>query len=80
MDPKHTGEVLKHLEKESEIMMDAYRNMSHELHKLQVEEEMLMRKFYEVMSAQGSSKKNKDGENIANGSEKEEDQALVRHQ
>lgn len=31
--------------------------MTHELQKLQVEEEMLMRKFYETMSVQGLNKK-----------------------
>ncbi|KAF5199713.1 hypothetical protein FRX31_010699 [Thalictrum thalictroides] len=58
MDSKHTAEMHKHLEKQSEVLMEAYRSMSHELHKLQVEEEMLMRKFYEVMTAQGLTKKN----------------------
>ncbi|KAL0377897.1 UNVERIFIED_CONTAM: hypothetical protein Sradi_3095200 [Sesamum radiatum] len=53
MDPKHSGDMLKHLEKQNELLMDAYRSMSHELHKLQVEEEMLMRKYYEFMEAQG---------------------------
>ncbi|CAK9186272.1 unnamed protein product [Ilex paraguariensis] len=57
MDSRHTGETLKHLEKQNELLMDAYRSMSHELHKLQVEEEILMRKFYEMMSAQGLTKK-----------------------
>ncbi|XP_038903424.1 uncharacterized protein LOC120090017 [Benincasa hispida] len=63
MDPKHTGEILKHLEKQDEFLMDAYRSMSHELHKLQVEEEMLMRKFYEIMSAHGLTKKREDDHN-----------------
>ncbi|XP_043805235.1 uncharacterized protein LOC110629514 isoform X2 [Manihot esculenta] len=58
MDPRHTGEILKHLEKQNELLMEAYNSMSHELHKLQVEEEMLMRKFYELMTAQGLTKKN----------------------
>ncbi|XP_058081786.1 uncharacterized protein LOC131229788 isoform X5 [Magnolia sinica] len=57
MDAKHSAEMLKHLEKQSEVLMEAYRSMSHELHRLQVEEEMLMRKFYELMSAQGLVKK-----------------------
>lgn len=52
MDPKQSGDVVKHLEKQNELLMDAYRSMSHELHKLQVEEEMLMRKYYEFMAAQ----------------------------
>ncbi|KAL6498181.1 hypothetical protein OROGR_028578 [Orobanche gracilis] len=58
MDPKHTGTVLKHLEKQNDLLMDAYRSMSHELHRLQIEEEMLMRKYYEFMAAsQGSTGK-----------------------
>ncbi|KAI8573570.1 hypothetical protein RHMOL_Rhmol01G0287700 [Rhododendron molle] len=35
MDPRYTGEMLRHLEKQNEHLMDAYRSMSHELHKLQ---------------------------------------------
>ncbi|KAI7741109.1 hypothetical protein M8C21_002128, partial [Ambrosia artemisiifolia] len=35
MDPKHTGEMLRHLEKQDELLWDTYRSMSHELHKLQ---------------------------------------------
>ncbi|XAR59704.1 hypothetical protein NMG60_11015641 [Bertholletia excelsa] len=65
MDPRYTGEVLRHLEKQNELLMDAYRSLSHELHKLQVEEEMLMRKFYELMSAQGLTKKSEDDGNKA---------------
>lgn len=57
MDPRYTGEILKHLEKQNELLTSAYNSMSHELHKLQVEEEMLMRKFYDLMAAQGLSKK-----------------------
>ncbi|GJT86984.1 hypothetical protein Tco_0404607 [Tanacetum coccineum] len=57
MDPTYTGEMLRHLEKQDELLMDSYRSMSHELHKLQVEEEMLMRKFYDLMAAQGLTKK-----------------------
>ncbi|XP_058081785.1 uncharacterized protein LOC131229788 isoform X4 [Magnolia sinica] len=66
MDAKHSAEMLKHLEKQSEVLMEAYRSMSHELHRLQVEEEMLMRKFYELMSAQGLVKKNENGERGSN--------------
>ncbi|KAI4382126.1 hypothetical protein MLD38_008127 [Melastoma candidum] len=51
MDAKHSGEVLKHLEKQNDLLMEAYGSLSHELHKLQVEEEMLMRKFYDVMKS-----------------------------
>ncbi|KVI04989.1 hypothetical protein Ccrd_016677 [Cynara cardunculus var. scolymus] len=63
MDPKYTGEMLRHLEKQDELLMDAYRSMSHELHKLQVEEEMLMRAFYDLMAAQGLATKKDDGRN-----------------
>ncbi|XP_019164710.1 PREDICTED: uncharacterized protein LOC109160900 isoform X2 [Ipomoea nil] len=55
MDPRYAGETLKHLEKEYELLMEAYNSMSHELHTLQVEEEMLMRKFYELMTARGQT-------------------------
>lgn len=58
MDPKNTAEMLKHLEKQNELLQDAHKKMSHELHRLQVEEEMLMRKFYELSSALGLNKKN----------------------
>ncbi|XP_055828904.1 uncharacterized protein LOC129896936 [Solanum dulcamara] len=57
MDPKYTGETFKHLEKETEILSNAHKAMSDELHRLQVEEEMLMRKFHELMSAHGLTKK-----------------------
>ncbi|KAL4575181.1 hypothetical protein LXL04_022023 [Taraxacum kok-saghyz] len=64
MDPKYTAEMLKHLEKQDELLMDTYRSMSHELHKLQVEEEMLMRAFYDLMAAQGLATKRQDGTSI----------------
>ncbi|KDP32065.1 hypothetical protein JCGZ_12526 [Jatropha curcas] len=67
MDPRYTGEMLKHLEKQNELLTEAYNSMSHELHKLQVEEEMLMRKFYELMAAQGLSKKNEGNTNFSIG-------------
>ncbi|KAL5698914.1 hypothetical protein ACHQM5_029886 [Ranunculus cassubicifolius] len=57
MDSKYTTEMYKHLEKQSEVLMEAYRSMSHELHRLQIEEEMLMRKFYEVMKVEGLAEK-----------------------
>ncbi|RDY13509.1 hypothetical protein CR513_01550, partial [Mucuna pruriens] len=56
-DPRHTGELLKHMDKQNEVLMEAYRSMLHELQKLQVEEEMLMRKMYEVMTAHGLTKR-----------------------
>ncbi|KAM1156773.1 hypothetical protein ACFX13_028099 [Malus domestica] len=57
MDPRYTGEILKHLEKQNELLTEAKISMSEELHQLKVEEEMLMRKFYEIMSAHGKLKK-----------------------
>ncbi|KAJ8641350.1 hypothetical protein MRB53_018044 [Persea americana] len=59
--------MFKHLEKQGELLMEAYRSMSHDLHRLQVEEEMLLRKFYELMSAQGLIKKNGRRENASTG-------------
>ncbi|CAA2956049.1 Hypothetical predicted protein [Olea europaea subsp. europaea] len=56
----------RHLEKQNELLMDAYRSMSHELHRLQVEEEMLMRKYYELMVAQRSTQKNEGSSNVRN--------------
>ncbi|KAL6607730.1 hypothetical protein ACP70R_040793 [Stipagrostis hirtigluma subsp. patula] len=53
MEPKHSADISKHLEKQNQAIMETYRTMSHELHKLQVEEETIMRKLYEVMSAEG---------------------------
>ncbi|KAI3778295.1 hypothetical protein L2E82_07485 [Cichorium intybus] len=77
MDPKYTGEMLKHLEKQDELLMDAYRSMSHELHKLQVEEEMLMRAFYDLMAAQGLATKRQDGTSLLEDIESTQSKALV---
>ncbi|XLS75413.1 hypothetical protein HN51_032278 [Arachis hypogaea] len=49
--------VVVHMDKKNEILMKAYRSMLHESQKLQVEEEMLMHKLYDVMSAHGLTKK-----------------------
>ncbi|KAK4733504.1 hypothetical protein R3W88_007765 [Solanum pinnatisectum] len=57
MDPKYAGETLKHLEKESELLSNAHKAMSDELHRLQVEEEMLMRKLHELILAHTQTKK-----------------------
>ncbi|CAL4921373.1 unnamed protein product [Urochloa decumbens] len=59
MDPKHSAEISKHLDKQNQALMETYRAMSHELHKLQVEEESVMRKLYELMSAEGLLPKRK---------------------
>ncbi|CAH1430486.1 unnamed protein product [Lactuca virosa] len=77
MDPKYTGEMLKHLEKQDELLMDAYRSMSHELHKLQVEEEMLMRAFYDLMASQGLATKRQDGTSVLEDIEPPQSNALV---
>ncbi|KAF3440832.1 hypothetical protein FNV43_RR19118 [Rhamnella rubrinervis] len=65
MDPKYTGDMFKHLEKQNELLEEAKRSMSEELRKLQVEEEMLMRKFYEIMTAHGLIKREEDRGNIS---------------
>ncbi|KAI9108697.1 hypothetical protein K1719_020344 [Acacia pycnantha] len=66
LDPKHSAELLKHLDKQNEFLQDSYKLMFNELQKLQVEEEMLMRKLYEAMSPYGLAKK-ADNTEIANG-------------
>ncbi|GAU42906.1 hypothetical protein TSUD_86440 [Trifolium subterraneum] len=68
-DPRHSGELLKHMDKKNEILMEAYRSMLHELQKLQVEEEMLMRKLYEVMSVHSSTKQIEDNSNTSHNTE-----------
>ncbi|CAA6653552.1 unnamed protein product [Spirodela intermedia] len=65
MDPKHSTEIFKLLENQQEILMEAYRSLSLELHTLQVEEEMLMRKFYEFMSAKGLIKKRRGNRHLS---------------
>ncbi|XP_042494556.1 uncharacterized protein LOC122073915 isoform X2 [Macadamia integrifolia] len=52
MESKYSAEMMTYLEKQRKVLMDAYWSMSHELHRLHVEESMLMQKFNEVMSAQ----------------------------
>ncbi|KAI5684462.1 hypothetical protein M9H77_05690 [Catharanthus roseus] len=97
MDPKYTGEMLRHLEKQDDLLMEAHRSMSRELHKLQIkcglgsflwgplfswnfpkaEEEMLMRKFYELMSAQGLTRKNDNENDAQSEGENDPGKALV---
>ncbi|KAI7982399.1 hypothetical protein LOK49_LG15G01729 [Camellia lanceoleosa] len=77
MDPRYTGEILRHLEKQDELLMDAYRSMSHEVHKLQVEEEMLMRKFFELMSPQCLNKKNGEDDTKVSDDSKGQSSALI---
>ncbi|KAI3977032.1 hypothetical protein MKX01_011484 [Papaver californicum] len=57
MEGKYSTEMLKHLEKQSEVLMESCRSMSHELHRLQVEEEMLTHNFYEVTYGRGLNQK-----------------------
>ncbi|KAK9112059.1 hypothetical protein Scep_019578 [Stephania cephalantha] len=57
IDSKYMEEMYKHLEKQSDVLMESYRVMSNELHRLQVEEEMMMRKFYEITTAERLTKK-----------------------
>ncbi|WCJ31388.1 hypothetical protein M5689_012887 [Euphorbia peplus] len=77
MDPRFTPEMLKHLEKQNELLTETYNSMSHELHKLRVEEEMLMRKFYELMVAQGLNKKKEGGAEVYEGVETGDSIALL---
>ncbi|XP_062157165.1 uncharacterized protein LOC133864767 [Alnus glutinosa] len=77
MDPRSMGDLLKHLEKQSDLLLDSYRSMTHELHRLQVEEEMLMRKFYEIMTAHGLLKKNQDRSNVPDDGENGDCTAIV---
>ncbi|XP_026460451.1 uncharacterized protein LOC113361413 isoform X2 [Papaver somniferum] len=68
MEGKYSAEVL------NEILMEAYRSMSHELHRLQVEEEMLTHKFYEVTYGQGlNQKRNSEERSAADVAEAESD-------
>eukprot|EP01018_Ginkgo_biloba_P020650 Gb_11121 [translate_table: standard] len=57
MENINPTELLRHLEKESEVLRGAHDSISYELRKLQVEEEMLMRTFHNLLSAQGLIKK-----------------------
>ncbi|KAM7507188.1 hypothetical protein LguiA_017641 [Lonicera macranthoides] len=75
MDPKHSGEMLQHLEEQDKFLKDAYRSMIHELRKLQVEEQMLMLKFHDLMSAHGTKKKHLD--EVLNDSEPGQSRSLV---
>ncbi|KAJ7952768.1 General vesicular transport factor p115 like [Quillaja saponaria] len=77
MDPRYTGEIFKHLDKQNELLMESHKSMFHELQKLQVEEEMLMRKLYEIMSAHGLAKKNEDSYNVSQDVRVEHSNAIV---
>nr|GMD49720.1 uncharacterized protein LOC109160900 isoform X2 [Ipomoea batatas] len=77
MDPRYAGETQKHLEKEYELLMEVYNSMSHELHTLQVEEEMLMRKFYELMTARGQTESKAADNDGMNNQQEGAERALV---
>ncbi|XP_074572047.1 uncharacterized protein LOC141828506 [Curcuma longa] len=66
MAAEHSADMFKLLEKQGEVLMEAYRSMSHELHKLQVEEEILMQKLYKIMTTEGLLNKEKQGTNDPN--------------
>ncbi|XP_042423815.1 uncharacterized protein LOC122017144 [Zingiber officinale] len=66
MAAEHSADMFKLLEKQGELLMESYRSMSHELHKLQVEEEMLMQKLYKIMTMEGLLNKEKQGTNDSN--------------
>ncbi|KAE9586560.1 hypothetical protein Lalb_Chr24g0403261 [Lupinus albus] len=57
-DPSHSAELFQHIDKHKEVLKETHQSLLHELQKLQVEEEMLMRKMYEIMMATGCTKKN----------------------
>ncbi|KAK8546539.1 hypothetical protein V6N13_067749 [Hibiscus sabdariffa] len=77
MDPKHTGEILKHLEKQNELLSESHSSISHELHQLQVEEEMLMRKFHQLMQAQALNNKNENSDPICNEDDQKGNTAVL---
>ncbi|KAI4313178.1 hypothetical protein L6164_026177 [Bauhinia variegata] len=77
LDPNHSGEIFKHLDKQNELLGEAYKSMLNEVQKLQVEEEMLMRKLYEIMSAQGLTKKSVDNCNASYNSQGDLSNATV---
>ncbi|KQK23037.1 uncharacterized protein LOC100831704 [Brachypodium distachyon] len=69
MEPKHSAEMSRHLDKQNKALMETYRAMSHELHKLQVEEEIIMRKLYELMSVEGLLPKRKNEKQLEKAGE-----------
>ncbi|XP_010531298.1 PREDICTED: uncharacterized protein LOC104807627 [Tarenaya hassleriana] len=70
MDPQHdANDTLKHLEKQNDLLTESHRAMTEELRKLMVEEQMLMEKFYELMTAHVLIKKKKEGQNVGEGKE-----------
>ncbi|KAJ4898773.1 hypothetical protein Rs2_12724 [Raphanus sativus] len=70
MDPQHTGDLMKHLEKQNELLKETQMTMSHELQKLMVEEEMMMHKLCELMVTHRKNlKEMKKTQNLLQGKE-----------
>ncbi|KAM3238636.1 hypothetical protein P3L10_013669 [Capsicum annuum] len=69
MDPKYTAETLNHLEKERELLSMPIKLCLMNYTDFRVEEEMLMRKFHELMSAHGLAKKEGALVNMTNGAD-----------
>ncbi|KAG7540014.1 hypothetical protein ISN45_Aa07g002770 [Arabidopsis thaliana x Arabidopsis arenosa] len=70
MDPQHTDDVLKHLEKQKELLKEAHTTMLQELQKLEVEHETMMRKLYELMNTHTlNQKKMEETQNVLGGRE-----------
>ncbi|OMP01861.1 hypothetical protein COLO4_11560 [Corchorus olitorius] len=77
MDPKNIGEIVKHLETQNEFLTETKSSISYEVEKLLVEQEMLMRKFYEVMQAHYQHKQNENKDEFSDKKEticKEDDE------
>jgi len=72
MDNINPPELLRHLDKESQVLTEAHQSIQNELRRLQVEEEMLMRTFHKLLSSQGLIKKRETREQ---GSEEQHTQA-----
>ncbi|KAF8047559.1 hypothetical protein N665_0008s0075 [Sinapis alba] len=70
MDPQHTGDLFKHLEKQNGLLKEAHKTMSQELQKLMVEEQMMMHKLYELMvTHRKNNKEMKKTQNVLEGKE-----------
>ncbi|ESQ46222.1 hypothetical protein EUTSA_v10000379mg [Eutrema salsugineum] len=65
MDQEHTDDLLNHLEKQHELLIKARRMMTQELQKVEVEEEMMMKKLYELMSTHYVNKKKMETQNMS---------------
>ncbi|KAK9933196.1 hypothetical protein M0R45_020399 [Rubus argutus] len=78
MDPGYLGEILKHLETQNELLITkASESVLQEPSNLQGEEEMMMRKYYAIMSEHGKVKKKHGYGNVSADGEIENSTALV---